>query len=226
MIQRDYLMRMVQDFVKMLLALLEFKKVGNWKEVEANLDRAAQILFQKKRTDLEGLDDEALKRVLLQSGATHEYRLRAQVLTRLLAESAELASAQGDIERGRSLNLKALNLLLDVLLRCEDVERLDFTPSVEGVVDALGETPLPSATVLGLMNHYENQGEFAKAEDQLYLICESGQMGAGVQGLGESFYQRLLDQPDWLLLEGGLPRDEVEAGLAEFRERCREGFGA
>ena len=39
----------------------------------------------------------------------------------------------------------------------------------------------------------------------------------GLSQLGIGFYQRLQGQSDRRLTEGGLPREEVEAGLAELR---------
>lgn len=70
------------------------------------------------------------------------------------------------------------------------------------------------------MQYFEQQGDYAKAEDQLYQLCETGAVGQGISQLGESFYQRLLVLPDSILAGGGLPRDEVEFGRDEFRQRC------
>jgi hypothetical protein len=72
------------------------------------------------------------------------------------------------------------------------------------------------------MHYYEKQGEYAKAEDQLFQLCETSAGGEGLSFLsllGEGFYKRLSALPDSIVSGGGLPRDEVEFGRDEFRKR-------
>ncbi len=220
MIQRDYLMRMIQEFIKMLMILLEAKESGDWKAVEKNLDRAAQEFLGLDREAVCRLDAAALKPLLIDTGPTHEYKIRAQIMSRILTESAELAARQGDGDRSRALFLKTLNLLLDTLQAAEPVEILEFTPRVEGIVEKLRATALPPATLLGLMQYYEHQEDFARAEDWLFQLCESSPMDGGLVALGEEFYRRLSARPDSILVAGGLPREEVETGQEAFRRQC------
>ena len=69
------------------------------------------------------------------------------------------------------------------------------------------------------MEHYERTGQFGKAEDALFAILDSDVTGDLALNFGISFYERLLGQSDARLIEGNLPRVEVEAGLAELRDR-------
>ena len=220
MIQRDYLMRMVQEFINMLMIVLESKKAGDWGAVEEDLDRAAKTFLGLDREAVCRLGAAALKRRLVDTGPTHEYKVRAQVVSRILTESAAAAAGRGEDERERALLLKALHLLLDTLLDAEPVELLDFTPRVEGIVESLGAADLPSSALLGLMQYHEYRGDFAQAEDWLFRLCDSSPAQGGLAALGEGFYRRLSAQPDSILAGGGLPREEVEAGWKEFRRQC------
>ena len=100
----------------MLMTLLESKKAGDWGAVEEDLDRAAKTFLGLDRGAVCRLGAESLKRRLMDIGPTHEYKVRAQVVCRILTESAEAAAGRGEGERARALFLKALHLLLDTLL--------------------------------------------------------------------------------------------------------------
>ena len=222
MIQRDYLMRMIQEFIKMMSVLLESKQVGNLKDIEKNLDLAAKIILGMDRKAVCRIEPSELKQELIRSGSTHEFIAKAQVMSRILTESAELADREGRNDESRDLYLKALNLLLETIIGGEPVELLEFTPRIEGIVDCLSSLILPSETLIGLMQYYEKQGEYAKAEDQLFQLCEASAGGEGLSFLsllGEGFYKRLSALPDSIVSGGGLPRDEVEFGRDEFRKR-------
>ena len=69
------------------------------------------------------------------------------------------------------------------------------------------------------MHHYERTGEFAKAEDSLYAMLDVEPRNAGLLEFGIAFYERLARQSDDVLAAGNLPRTELEAGLAELRNR-------
>ena len=100
----------------MLMTLLEAKKAGDWNAVEENLDRAAKTFLGLDRAAVCRLEAATLKQRLIEAGPTHEYKIRAQVVSRILTESAEAAARRGEGERERPLLLKALHLLLDTLL--------------------------------------------------------------------------------------------------------------
>lgn len=69
------------------------------------------------------------------------------------------------------------------------------------------------------MQHYERTGEFAKAEDALYALLESDPENPAVVEFGRAFYQRILAKTDRALVEGNLPRSEVEDGLRNLGQR-------
>ena len=219
MIQRDYLLRMIQEFIKMISILMDSKERCDLKSIEKNLDHASKAILGLDREAVCQLESGQLKKELIRSGSTHEFIARAQVMSRILTESAELAQRRGKEEESRELYLKALNLLLETIIGGEPVELLEFTPRIEGILDRLGPIIFPSETLIGLMQYFEKQGEYAKAEDQLFQLCESEVSRTGLSHLAEGFYQRLSAMPDSILSGGGLPRDEVEFGRDEIRTR-------
>ena len=93
----------------------------------------------------------------------------------------------------------------------------EFVPRVEAILASLSESPLPPRTHALLMRHYEQTGQFAKAEDALFSILEAAPGDAAVIDFGLAFYDRILRQSDAMLTAGNLPRAEAEQGLRELK---------
>ena len=127
------------------------------------------------------------------------------MLTALLKEAGDLATEQGRASEGRGVYLKALHLLLDTLGRGEVFELPEFVPNVEIFVTALQTGPLPMRTHALLMQHYERNGEFAKAEDSLFAMIDSEPDNAALVEFGLALYRRLLNRSDAALAAGNLP---------------------
>ncbi len=95
----------------------------------------------------------------------------------------------------------------------------EFVPKIEIFVKALADAPMPLATQAMLMQHYDRQGEFGKAEDMLFSMMEDVPDNPGLLELGTSFYRRLLAKSDDALIAGNLPRAELETGLSQLTAR-------
>lgn len=217
MIRRDYILRMVEDFIKALSRIRSLKN-------EQRLGDA-MVLTEEEFKLATGLDSEALLRLsetellakLIQDDSLNTIREKMLFLTTLLREKGDILTAQEHIEDGRACYLKGLHLLLDSLMRGEAGELPEFVPKVDEFVAALEELPLQTSALL--MEHYERTGQFGKAEDALYAILDAGPENPTAVEFGISFYDRMLRQGDVRLADGNLPRAEVEAGLKELRGR-------
>jgi hypothetical protein len=212
MIRRDYILRMIEEFFRLLARVKTQKERGELREAEATLEDEARRLTG---ADLEALctlsETEILAR-LLRSGEIHAQRERTFMLARVLIERAELEEG----ERGQQLRVKALNLILDSALRSEHAEWPSFVPAIEVLAEDL-KPVLPVQTHALLMQYCERSGQFAKAEDSFYGAMELFPDSPALRQLGISFYQRLLTKSDTELESGNLPRIEVEAGLQQLR---------
>lgn len=217
MLRRDYILRMVEDFIKALTRIRSLKKDQRLGE--------ALILTEEEFKRATGLDSESLLRLsetellarLIQSEPLNSTREKMLFLTTLLRETGDILTAQDRIEDGRACYLKGLHLLLDSLMRGEADELPEFVPKIDEFVAALDELP-PQTSAL-LMEHYERTGQFGKAEDALYAILDAEPDNSAALEFGISFYERMLRQNDVRLADGNLPRAEVEAGSKALRER-------
>lgn len=219
MIQSDYILRMVEEFME---ALAQIRRLKN----EQRLQDAC-VLTEEEFKRSTGLNSDSVLRLsetellarLIQAGGGQGVREKMLILTTLLKETGDMAVSEDRFEDGRACYLKGLHLLLDSLARGEIYELPEFVPKVEEFVAALGDCELPVTTSALLMEHYERSGQFAKAEDALYAILEAQPGNLPAVEFGISFYERLERQSDARLEEGNLPRSEVEAGLKELSAR-------
>lgn len=130
-------------------------------------------------------------------------------------QGAELFDAEETLIREHggadpALAQKALALYLSAL-SAEPALLEHYDQQLEGVAARLGND-LPLEAQRAFVELYAGAGRYAEAENWLYRWGEQEPEAARVRG--EAFYRALLALDDAQLEGGGLPRDEVEEGLA------------
>jgi len=220
MIRRDYILRMIEEFVRLLSRINSLKRAQRWQEASVVADEQLRQLVGTDAVGAANLSDTELLARLIRGEPTQAVPEKILILTALFKEAGDLASSQGSMEPGRALYIRSLNLLLDTIARDEPLEYPEFVPRVDGLVTALQDSPLPLDTQARLMQHYERLGEFARAEDCLFAMLEFEPENRNLLEFGIGFYDRLRCRNDATLLAGNLPRVEVEAGLSELRHKA------
>jgi hypothetical protein len=218
MIRRDYILRMIEQFIQALARIKSLRQGQHWQEAAESLDLEFQQLVGAGPAAVAALSETELLAKLIAGEPTQAVHDKTLMLAALLKEAGDLAAASDQPEQSRGCYLKGLHLLLGTLSRGEVFEWPAFVPQVEVFVAALsGGAPLPLATSAMLMQHYERTGEFGKAEDALFAMLEAQPENPDVKEFGLAFYRRLQAQSDSTLEQGNLPRAELEAGLAQIR---------
>lgn len=221
MFRRDYILRMIEEFVAALTRISSLKQGQQWNEAGRSLEAEFKRLIGDG-SQVERLSETELLSRLMHDGPTHLLRDKTLMLVTLLKEAGDVAAAENRLDASRQCYLKALHLLLDVLARGEVFECPEFVPKIEMLVTALQPAPLPGRTQALLMHHYERTGEFAKAEDALFVLLDAGPHDDEMVKFGVAFYQRLLAQSDAALNAANLPRSEAEEGLKDLQRRRQE----
>jgi hypothetical protein len=219
MIRRDYILRMIEEFLQILARLKSLKQEHRWEEAAGTLEEQFHRLVGAGAQATAQLSETELLAKLIRGEPTLAVREKTLILATLLKEAGDVAAAQENFEESRACYLKGLHVLLETLARGDVHESPEFVPPVELFVGALRDSPLPFQTQGLMMQHYERTGEFAKAEDALFAMLEIEANNPALLDFGISFYQRLQGQSDAALIEGNLPRAELEAALADLRER-------
>jgi hypothetical protein len=223
MMRRDYIIRMIEEFARALAGVRALKNGAKWPEAAGSLDAEFQRLVGDGPDRVAKMSETELLGRIVQGEATQAVRDKTLIVTTLLREAGDIATAQDRIEDGRACYLKGLNLLLETLARGDVFECPEFVPKVEEFLAALQGAPLPLETLGRLMEHYERAGDFGKAEDMLFAMLAAEPGNRAIVEFGISFYERLAGHSDSVLTGGNLSRPELAAGLAELRQAA-QGF--
>lgn len=216
MIRQDYILRMIEQLRRVLTSIAALKEQRRWREITGTLDEQFREFVGANAAEAVRLADTVLMARLLQGESTQFVRDKTRFLIALFKEAGDAAAAQDQKEESRPFYRKGLELLLAM---DSDEDCPDFVPGLEVFLAALADGPLPARTQAMLMRHYEQNGAFGKAEDVLFDLLETEPANAALLDFGIGFYERLRSQTDLALASGNLPRQELEAGLAELCQR-------
>ena len=214
---QDYIKRMIEQFGEFLLALKQLLAEDRRAQAREQLDAAYQALFGMDANFVRQAPDDYL---ILACGMAQVGDLdQAILLGDLLAADGDWHALIGDYEVAQACYQKAARLLIETLLRQPFGTSATYVEKIDALVEKLEQGDVPFDLRARLFRYHERVGRYADAEDDLFsLLAESPDDVALIED-GIAFYQRLLALRDHALLLGGLPRDEVLAGLAELEAR-------
>lgn len=217
---QDYIKRMIEQFGEFLLALKQLLTEDKRAEAREQLDLAYRELLGIDPQFIRDAPDDYL---ILTTGLTRVGDMnKSAVLGDLLTADGDWHALIGDYETAQTCYLKAANVMLEALLRQPFGIAKDDIARVDALVEKLADFDVPFVTRERLFRYHERTLRFADAEDDLYHLLDAAPDDASLIEAGIAFYERLLWLRDHELLLGGLPRDEVQAGLAELEARLSD----
>jgi hypothetical protein len=135
------------------------------------------------------------------------------VTAKLLQLTGEVQERQAD-ERGKFHSYTtSLSLLLELLFRESETLPKEYFDEIDALIDKLTSYELSSDLLRKLFRFYGIVRRYDIAENVLFELVERD---SGFRGEGVKFYERLRTKSDEELEQGNLPRNEIEAGLAEL----------
>lgn len=217
--REDYLQRSITQFAHTLHHIL---RLIDDRRPAAALDaigEATQRLLGLRFRTLTDLSDSDLLTRLTFGESARAGRDTCLFLAALLNIAAGLYADENQLDESYACTLRALTLVLEALPRDTTSALPAYAPDIDRLLADLSAYELPATTMLRLQEHYERIGDYAKAEDTLFTLLAAAPANTNLLARGIAFYQRLLQHDDATLCAGNLPRDEVEAALAELRAR-------
>ncbi|MBD3922563.1 hypothetical protein H8B09_27805 [Paenibacillus sp. PR3] len=233
MLQRDYMMRMIESMTDTLGQMMGLRKQQKQEEALALSGDLLEKLLRMKPELARKLSAGDLISMLSQRGTADPEDLRA--LGTLMSAEADTFEELGRDAEATALRGKALHMLLaaeveeeahasvlanELGLSAEAVheesgEQASLVKSDEAalLMERLGNARLPRSTGLLAATSCERRGWYDKAENYLYAMYEDG---VGKESDLKAFYNRLLLLNDDQLKTGGLPREELLLGLEEL----------
>jgi len=216
MIEKDYIMRMIQQFARFLAAVLFKIDSGSAEAAQSDIQSACKDYLGLPFNFLLGIPDKELLKIFTLGGQLDVDRcyIAAQLL--FCEAKARKADRSGD---SYGCYCRSLTLLLSCVRQLDDIVKSKAVSTVREILQELRDKDFPTEIFEKFLLFYEYTGEYARAEDCLFRLTESGVESA--LRTGESFYERLMEKTDQELEDGNLPRAELREGLSEFRRKVK-----
>ncbi len=211
MFQRDYFMRMIEQMTEAVGQVLQLRKERKHEEALEYLDDLLDKQFRLSSKLIRSLSDEDLVKVLTTNGVLETDHLQAIAL--LLKQEALIYEELGREDETFAANVKALQLFLRLALADAEPTLAEPREQIGELLETLRPYELPISVKRLLMDWHMAEGQYDLAENMLYeLLSDQAIWSEEAAGI----YKRLLLLTDEELEAGGLPRDEVEQGLASL----------
>jgi tetratricopeptide (TPR) repeat protein len=217
---QDYIKRMIEQFGEFLLALKESLVGDRIEEAREKLDLAYREVLGLDPKSVRDLPDDVL---ILNTAMSRVGDMdKSVVLGDLLIADGDLHEHTGDYDTAQQCYGKALAILIEALLRQPFGTAKEYVDRIDVLTDKAEQYDVPFDLRWRLFRYHERVNRYAAAEDDLFDLDELSPDNEGLIDEGAAFYERLLQMKDHELLLGGLPRVEVEEGLAAWQREKRD----
>lgn len=215
MYQNDYIMRMVEQFAGFLTRIVEEKERRKYDNALFQIGAAYGELFGVDRHLIHKLGDEHLVGITKNRGAV--VAQKCLIIGELMRQEAETLELDGQNNpKIPGIYCKSLGMYLEGLIHDKELRQEAHVEVIEWLFKRLADFDLPLWLEQKMFRYNEEMGSYARAEDSLYRLVElDADLG---RKEGKAFYERLLKKSDDELQSGGLPRQEVQAGLSMLDE--------
>ncbi len=212
MIERDYIMRMIQMLVQALLRILSFKEKKDYPKALNEIQNASKSLIGVELDVIRRLSD--VQMIDLLTLVKDFGSLKCYLAGILLKEDAEIFELQGKSAESIDARKKSLSLLTEAALGKGVPLTSEHASAADAVAEKLDRAALPVHIHKKLFRYYELLHQFGKAENEVFNIVEK-EPAFVEEGL--LFYERLGKKSDDELREGNLSRKEIEEGMIKLR---------
>jgi tetratricopeptide (TPR) repeat protein len=211
MINRDYILRMIEQLSRFLARALLLRDGKEYLQAVTEVKKAGKMFL--------GLNPEAMD-MLSDQDLIHLWRVaqdldaeKCALAAQIFRAEGEIFESQGDYEKASASYYKSLSLLTETINFLKEKIPSELITSVDFLAQQLDVATLPHRLQQKLFTTYSTIGRFAKAEDLLFDMIEED---ASFADEGKRFYQQLLKRTDEELEQGNLPRAEVLEGLSRL----------
>ena len=214
MVQKDYIMRIIEQFAKSLAKIAGYRVQQQHAEALENISEAFSLFVGLDSDMVAAMSDTELISLLKHDGVLDVRK--CIFLAELLKEQGDVYDNQTESDDACDSRLKALSMYLAAWESDREIDFEQRLDKIEILQKRLRDYDLPSQTKHILFRFYDWAGLYSKAEDLLFDMLDDEIDHDRSINIGIEFYNRLLQRSDEELSDGGLPRGEVMEGLQQL----------
>ncbi len=214
MSQRDYILRIAQEFGRALAQVLYNREIKDYTTAHSLLDEQCKQIFGMGIGFMRSIPEVTLLSMLTSFDTLDTEK--CWLLAILLKAEGDIYEDQGNASESYYSYIRSLNLFLEVLLLGTISSGRSIVPEIEDLLSRLSDYDLPIRTKLLLFRYFDHAHEYARAEGLLFEMLEEGDSEGDILDQGIGFFQRLKRKNDVELKAGNFSREKVEEGLARL----------
>ena len=214
MIERDYIMRMINMMIAMVVRVIGYKNKKEYPEALLDIQATGKTLLGIDRTLV---DQFSVSQLMQLFGSDLSVAVpKSYVLGVLLKEEAEIRELMSDTTEAEAIYRKSLSLLIETYLSSGEPVEPRHLEMTDAILERLSRHSHPPEILERILRYEEAMGRYAKAENALCAILDVHEefLDEGIR-----FYERLLKKSDEALTAGNLPREEVLEGMRNVKRR-------
>ncbi len=210
-------MRMVQELTQVLARILFLKKAQEYPKAVDEIENALTRFWNLTQEQIRTFSlEQWIEQCRQEQGPMGE---KLVALADLFKEQGELYALETNVPESQRTAALSLGLYLEAVASPGTIISVDLLDKIEHLIERTSAAGLPAPVWQRLLSYYETRGMLAKAEDALFDRLDTGDANAVEAGL--AFYGRAAAKQNRELEQGGLPRDEIEAGREELLKLSR-----
>jgi tetratricopeptide (TPR) repeat protein len=214
MFSEDYILRMVRQATAVLASIIGLKSTGQYQEALQDIDQALEQLLGMDPKLIRLLDDVSLYKILTKNDVLDLEKLG--LLADLFKEEGDIKKLQNQNNESVNCYIRSLNYYLMISINSEASRSIELSQKIDELLQKLEPYNFEEKTLLNLFYHYENTGEFAKADNMLSGLAARNNSDANAMDEMRSFYKRLMEKSLEELVSGGMSRAQIRNKLKEL----------
>jgi tetratricopeptide (TPR) repeat protein len=220
MMQKDYILRMIQQLSRVLIQILHLREIKDYEGALTYIDDVFKQALGFSSDLITSVPDETLLAMLTSFDVLDIEK--CFLVARLLKAEGDIYVDQGDFDTSYYRYLRCLYLFFAILFSDSSINDPDIFVEIEGLLDKLEDYELPVEIKSQLFQYYERTGRYSRAEDVLFELLEVDDEGNEPESKlveqGIAFYERLLRKQDTELVAGNFSWEEAREGLAQLKD--------
>ena len=214
MSQRDYILRIAQEFGSALAQMLYNRQIKDYAAAHKLIDEQSKQIFGMGIGFMRSVPEETLLSMLTSFDTLDTEK--CWLLAILLKAEGDIYEDQSNASESYYSYIRSLNLFLEVSLLGTTSSDRSIVPEIDDLLSRLSDFDLPARTRLLLFRYFDHAQEYARAEGLLFELLETNGPDENILAYGTYFYKQLLKKSDATLSANNFSKEKALLGLSQL----------